>query len=273
MRPISLVLLATALALAGCGNDGESSQDKADRPAPKGKPDRGDFLLKLRPPRGDDGDAAALLRDQDPQVLVEGLNENFRLPKDIAIIFETGQSNDDTSPYYDHGDGSVHVPYEFFYETVGVFLSTGSKERQAVDKAVATLEFVIYHEVGHALTDVLKLPVTGREEDAVDGLATAILTLAVDQGSKSVLTAAHWFAALSDLGGDTIGADQFADAHSLDDQRFFSLLCWVYGSDPDRYAKLVERGDLPKGRAAGCPDEYVQNVSSWVELLDPWLKE
>ena len=270
-----LLALGLALAVGGCGDDDDekSSRDATYKPGPKGKPDKGDFVLDMRRPRGDDGDAAAILRQQEPQILVDGLNENFRLPRDIAIIFETGESDDDTSPYYDPNDGNIHVPYEFFYETIGVFLSLGSNDARAIDEAVATLEFVLYHEVGHALTDALNLPVTGREEDAVDGLATAILTLAVAKGSQSVLTAADWFSGLSQLSGNTIGADQFADVHSLDDQRFFSLLCWVFGSDPDKHKGLVRSGALPRSRALGCVDEYVQNVESWIELLDPWLNE
>jgi hypothetical protein len=271
--------VAAGAAFAGCadGDDAQSSRDQAyeaeRKPGQKGKPDEGDFVLELRQPRGDDGDAHALIKDQDPKILVEGLNENFRLPRDIKIIFETGQNDDDTSPYYDPDDGNIHVPYEFFYETIGVFLETGDGEDAAVDNAVDALEFVIYHEVAHALIDALRIPVTGREEDAADGLATAILTLAVEQGPGTVLTAADWFYALSELGGDTIGADQFADVHSLDDQRFYSLVCWVYGSNPDRYVRLIKRGDLPKSRAVGCVDEYLQNVESWIELLDPWLNE
>lgn len=273
----ALPVLALACVIAtGCGDDEPSSRDTAYKPPaakPKGKPDKGDFIVTLKRPRGDDGDAAFLVRAERPKIIAEGLNENFRLPRDIEIIFETGESDDDTSPYYDPNDGSIHVPYEFFYETIGVFLSSGDKEGVAVENAVDALEFVIYHEVGHALIDALRIPITGREEDAADGLAAGILTLAIEQGADTVLTAADWFAGLSEQSGDTIGADQFADVHSLDDQRFYSLLCWVYGSDPDRFAWLVEEGDLPEGRAAGCPEEYLQNVSSWIELLDPWLKE
>lgn len=275
---LACAVLGLAVVLGGCGDgkrEGESSRDQSYKPAPldKGKPDKGDFVLDMKKPKGDDADAAFLLKDQEPQILVDGLNETFRLPRDIRIILETGASDDDTSPYYDPTDGNVHVPYEFFYETVGVFLELGDKERVALDEGVAALEFVVYHEIGHALVDTLRIPITGREEDAVDGLAAAILTLAVDEGAESLLTAADWFAGLSELGGDTIGAEQFADVHSLDDQRFYSLLCWVYGSDPDTYVFLVKDGDLPKSRASGCVDEYLQNVSSWVELLDPWLKE
>ena len=265
-----------ALALAGCGDgDSDSAREGAYKPPPESKrvkPDKGDFTLELRKPRGDDRDAHDLLREQEPRVVTDGLNESFRLPRDIAIIFETIPGGD-TSPYYDPADGNIHVPYEFFYEAIGVFLGLGSKDEEAIDEAIDVVEFVVYHEVGHALVDALDIPVTGREEDAVDGLAAAILIGVIEQGAGTVLTAADWFAGLSEFGGDTIVAEQFADVHSLDDQRFYSLLCWVYGSNPDRYRWLVRNGDLPRSRALGCPEEFVQNVESWVKLLDPWLKD
>ena len=271
-----LVPLALALAIAGCGDgDSESAREGAYKPpanSTRVKPDNGDFILKLKRPRGDDRDAHALLVEQEPEIVVEGLNENFRLPRDITIVFETLPKGD-TSPYYDPNDGNIHIPYEFLYETLGVFLELGSGDEEAIDEAVDVLEFVVYHEVGHALVDALNIPITGREEDAVDGLAASILIGVVEQGTGTVLTAADWFAGLSAFGGDTIVAEQFADVHSLDDQRFYSLLCWVYGSDPDRHAGLVKRGDLPRSRALGCNEEFIQNVESWLKLLDPWLKD
>ena len=51
------------------------------------------------------------------------------------------------------------------------------------DEAVAgAFIFVFFHELGHALIDVYELPITGREEDAVDQLSTWILTDGTDDG-------------------------------------------------------------------------------------------
>lgn len=275
-RPLVLVLPLVAVALAACGADDDAAEEGATRTDTTAiEKDTGDFLLRLERGKREDEGIREFVKEQEPEVLVEGLNENFRLPRDIPIVFRSLRKSDegDTSPYYDPERPAVHVPYDFVAETVAVFEETGSSEDDAFEEAIDTTEFVIYHEIGHALVDVLDLPVTGREEDAVDGLATAVLTAAVEEGSETVLTAADWFSALSELGGDELGVEQFADEHSLDDQRFFNLLCWVYGSDPDKYADLVEDGDLPEDRALACPDEYIQNVESWVELLEPWLKD
>ena len=127
---------------------------------------------------------------------------------------------------------------------------------QALDGA---LRFIALHELGHALVDVLQLPVTGREEDAVDQFAVWLLL--ADDDSAAVLSAASLF------GSEISGATDLAAAHSLDQQRYFSMLCWVYGSDVQWRGALIEDWSLPAERAAGCSDEYAQLGRSWQRLL------
>lgn len=50
-----------------------------------------------------------------------------------------------------------------------------------------------YHEVGHALVDVLELPITGKEEDAVDQLSTYVLVEDADGGEVAALDGAVAF--------------------------------------------------------------------------------
>ena len=275
---LACAVLGLAVVLGGCGDgkrEGESSRDQSYKPAPldKGKPDKGDFVLDMKKPKGDDADAAFLLKDQEPQILVDGLNETFRLPRDIRIILETGASDDDTSPYYDPNGRKRPRAVRVLLRDGGRVprargQGAGGPRRGRLGARVRGLP-----RVGHALVDRLQDPDHGPRGGRRRRPGHRDPHPGRGRGADTVLTAADWFAGLSELGSDTIGAEEFADVHSLDDQRFYSLLCWVYGSDPDTYAFLVKDGDLPKGRALGCPDEYIRNVESWIELLDPWLKE
>ena len=69
------------------------------------------------------------------------------------------------------------------YETMQVLLDRGqqlAKDQELGDDyaqkyLAANLRFVLLHETGHALIDLLEIPVTGREEDAVDQLATTLM--------------------------------------------------------------------------------------------------
>jgi Putative metallopeptidase len=61
----------------------------------------------------------------------------------------------------------------------------------------------------------------------------------------------------------------YSDEHSLNAQRYFNLLCIVYGRDPDHFSGIVERGMLPKERASRCPEESAKITRSWARLLLP----
>ena len=138
----------------------------------------------------------------------------------------------------------------------------------------ANVRFVIAHETGHAVIDLLDLPVTGREEDAVDQFATALMQRigGEDESPREVAQnlrlASHSFLA----GAETdVTMQAYADMHSLGLQRYFNLQCLLYGSDPERFAGMVERGDLPESRAKTCPAEARRANDAWVRLLAPHL--
>jgi Putative metallopeptidase len=102
-------------------------------------------------------------------------------------------------------------------------------EEELIKASDDTTLFVFYHEMGHALVDVLRLPITGKEEDAVDQLSTLILAESDDQGEgeDAALNGAIWFFLTGSENEITESA--FADEHSLGQQRFYNIACWVYG--------------------------------------------
>ncbi len=146
------------------------------------------------------------------------------------------------------------------------------EERVEIDDFVAgNVLFTLYHEIGHALVSEFDLPVLGREEDAVDALAALMMIPDEpdEQAEAWIIAAADWFV-LSDYhyGGD-LTDEHFADEHSLDLQRFYTLICLIYGSDPEGFAELAEYAGLPEDRAEGCSYELAQVARSWVTLLEP----
>ncbi|NZA27863.1 hypothetical protein H0E84_15905 [Luteimonas sp. SJ-92] len=138
----------------------------------------------------------------------------------------------------------------------------------------ANVRFIVLHETGHALVHLLDLPVTGRQEDAVDQLA-AILMLrfaALDETPADVIDnlrmAADWMLSRS-TGAYDLHA--YAAEHALGEQRYFNLQCLIYGTDPVEYAGIVGAGDLPATRARGCPRETQLANRAWLRLLLPHL--
>ena len=119
------------------------------------------------------------------------------------------------------------------------------------------------------LVDVLRLPAVGKEENAVDQLATIILIAHGEEGEEMAIDGAMAF--VLDSSEEAIEDLPFWDTHALDPQRFYNMMCWVYGSDPEGYAGMVTEGDLPEERAESCPEEYERAADAWAELLAPYL--
>jgi len=137
---------------------------------------------------------------------------------------------------------------------------------------------LLLHEVSHAIFDQFKTPIFGREEDAADQLAAyVVLNLDKADRDKLVTAAIYLFASEAGvLGERKIGSkvvknrlQDFSGFHSTPAQRLYNILCMAYGSDPKRFARAVNSGALPRDRAAGCKDEYIQVQNAYRKLIVP----
>jgi Putative metallopeptidase len=144
-------------------------------------------------------------------------------------------------------------------------------EDDAAARFVASnLVATFYHEVGHALIDVLDLPVLGREEDAADALS-ALLTHHVwneEAATAIVYDAAFAYSAMvAEAERDGV-EPAYADTHSLDQQRYYNLVCLYLGAEPELRADAAAELGLPEDRALGCEEEFQLADGSWGALLD-----
>jgi hypothetical protein len=224
---------------------------------------------------GDEESVGQLFRQSGlVDLIVQGLNEVFALPSDINVIMTPYTSDVATDgPYWHEAKESIVFPYSFFIvmlETLQQANPTMSEE-DLLTVAIKASVFIIYHETAHALIDVLSLPVLGLEETAADGLAAAVLTLQADT-ADFVVAAAVLFGSFADVyGSGGHSASAYADNHMLDVQRYYNLMCFVYGADPASYSGLVP-AYLPESRANSCYAEAQQNLNSWLTLLEPYTK-
>ncbi|MEM7258419.1 MAG: DUF4344 domain-containing metallopeptidase [Pseudomonadota bacterium] len=201
----------------------------------------------------------------DSGVLEDGIgfiNEAFTLKRDIKIILGA-----EDGPLYDPSTSEIHMPYHFYIEVLdriaGLESDIEEQELFANDAMLHTL----YHELGHALVDQLELPVVGKEEDAVDGLASMLLLEYYEEGASMAANAAELFALEGEDRGKLEEAD-FWDEHSLDEQRYYSTLCHIVGSDPDKYQGMADDIGFSEDRVAFCEESYERMVYDWETLLD-----
>jgi hypothetical protein len=197
------------------------------------------------------------------QELASGLNEIFVLPRDIGMRFaECGEAN----AYYDPSNREIWMCLELMDGMAETLEGQFEDEESTTNALAGAFVAVALHEVGHALVDVLEIPITGREEDAVDQLSAWMLIEAEDVDSVRGAAATYYV-------DEDVGDEDFAGEHSLNKQRYFNLVCWAYGSDPDNQQDLIESWELPQARADRCVDEYALLDRSWTNLLKDHLRE
>jgi hypothetical protein len=200
------------------------------------------------------------------EILAAALNNSGLVMRtDILISFQDcGEAN----AFYDPEpqNRQIVMCYELITQMTEDFakLNKSSLEAALLDAIYASI-FVFYHELGHALIDVLELPVVGKEEDAVDQFSAIILLNSGtdDLDKKTILNAAAWFGIKPKIPA--------WDEHAPNDVRFYYLVCLVYGSDPKEYKPLTKV--LPPDRANRCPREYEKIAASWSKLLLPHFAE
>jgi hypothetical protein len=142
--------------------------------------------------------------------------------------------------------------------------------RKMADFVAGNVSFAMLHETGHGLIADMGLPVLGSEEDAADTYATvAMLTTGTSAYLGALYGAAKgWF--YSDQNDRMHGEPvAFYDAHGLDVQRAYRIVCLMVGSDPAKFKDLADETKLPEDRRDGCAADLAEAKASWVKALDP----
>jgi hypothetical protein len=205
-----------------------------------------------------------LKRNRVLEQLSAALSDGVRLPKPLVLgTTECGMPN----AFYSRQHGAIVMCLDLI-EHLGNGItrdfgriSTSQEMNEAISGAVT---FVLFHELGHALIDQLRLPVLGREEDAADQIGAFFILLTPN--SQQALAGALWFFKQRTI---FYTRQHFAGEHSLGPQRQTNLACWAYGSDQSKYGYLLNGPFLPKQRAVRCADEYAQLQSAVRRLLEP----
>ncbi len=208
--------------------------------------------------------------DQDKVNVMDGIvnyiNETFKLEYSITLVIGSGRV-----AYADGRDRVIFIPFSFFEEARQLFSQAGKGDliNQAVSDAFL---HTVLHELGHLLIEMHDIPIVGREEDAVDALATALMIDSFTRGAQRVEHIAELYG-LEREEIKNLRKWDFIGEHSLNIQRHYQMLCHVYGSAPDKYKELKRRVGFSDDRADICIDEYQQITQGWFQLLEPYFQE
>ena len=129
---------------------------------------------------------------------------------------------------------------------------------------------ILYHELGHALIDILLLPVFGQEEDAADTLSVLMMDAHFDDdAARAILSDTAWSFQMDDAVRAADGVEvAFWDVHGPDLQRLYNTVCLAYGASPETRRDMVEKFDLPEDRVETCEEEYEVAADSWGGALE-----
>ena len=216
-----------------------------------------------------------MLKENRALERIKELLAPVRWPSTLRLeLKECGEAN----AWYE--DAVISVCYEYLED---MWRSANSSKRPAAiareDAFIGPLVDTFLHEAGHAIFDLLKVPLLGREEDAADALAAYyVLQFPAEKKKRLIAGSAYAYAAelrvrkARDLTRPRFDVGRhvtFADEHGTPAQRLYNLLCIAYGSDKVLFAEVVEKGFLPKERAEKCEDEYAQIDHAYRTLIAP----
>lgn len=288
------VALLAALTLAGCGSSGKdgANAEPKETPTTAEAVEDVDIEVAWADPNTDPADlnggvipalaardggsieqlAKVILEAGEVDGIAEGFSENFIIPEGLQIQVVSGEEG----PNYNPGTKTLTLSYGFAALTGEIIAQSQPEisEEELGKQWAAVNDFILIHELAHAFVDVLDITVTGREEDAADGMATYFFTDSVPGGAEYAFAAANFFAALQQVQGDPDLA-QYAGEHSLSIQRAGDIACKVAGQSEENMNIVAQIGGhlITADRLARCPSEYQQMSEAWSKILGEHLAD
>ena len=212
-----------------------------------------------------------MLRERRVLEKLQEIFSPFQLP--IELTFKTVGCDGLSNAWYSRP--TVTICYEYLAEIQrDMPKETTPAGVTPVDALLGQFFYAVAHEAGHAIFDLLNVPVFGYQEDAADQFAGyIILQFGKADARRLILGAAHSYQKYVQNPTVTAPLTAFSDEHGPPAQRFYNLLCLAYGADPVLFADVVEMKHLPKERARLCRRQYGELNYAFHQLIVPHLDQ
>ncbi len=209
------------------------------------------------------------------------LNGYLRLRKPILLVVSSCSK---ANASFDPNSNTVRLCYQLVSEIMDPLSELPNDDMSLagsvdagmdmVDEAISISRFFLFHEVGHALIATLRLPVTGRKEDAADQLGIVLLekNFGGPNGPAGVDIAGAGLVFSAWARDQGITYDALTDVHALPDQRAANITCWEYASDTTGVLRPADRLLLSSARVNQCEEEWGTIRASWTALLRPFIR-
>ncbi|MBK8953505.1 MAG: hypothetical protein IPM85_15805 [Chitinophagaceae bacterium] len=189
------------------------------------------------------------------------VNDVFRMDRQLTLsLRDCGVIN----AFYSSDRKELILCYQMLDYLYKNYVDSIPDPTELGEKIGNVLSFIYFHEIGHAMIDLLDIPLTGKEEDAADYFSFYFLASnEVPEGVKATMEGANFFLQnYQKMINDTAylrlkkeGKEPqlpFWDEHSLDMQRFYTIAALIYGSNPEKYDYFIESGFFGWPPASDC---------------------
>ena len=207
--------------------------------ADESRPNR--ILIEYVPPKNPDHQRIyEALKERKVLEKLQEIFSPFKLPIDVTL--KTVGCDGVDNAWYQRP--TMTICYEYLAEIV----KTAPKETTPAgitpqDAMIGQLFYVVGHEMGHCMFDLLNVPLFGRPEDAADQFAAYLmLKLGKDQARRLIGGAAYTYKDYVEIKKVAVPQTAFADVHGAPMQRLYNMLCMAYGADPADFGDLVDKG-------------------------------
>ena len=193
----------------------------------------------------------------------------FQLP--IELTFKTVGCDGASNAWYSRP--TVTICYEYLAEIQrDMPKETTAAGVTPADAVLGQFFYAVAHEAGHAMFDLLGVPIFGHQEDAADQFAGyIILQFGKAEARRLIVGAANSYSKYVKNPTVTAPLTAFSDEHGPPAQRYYNLLCLAYGADPVVFADVVDKNYLPKERARLCRGQYGELNYAFHQLIAPHL--
>jgi hypothetical protein len=190
----------------------------------------------------------------------------LKLPRILRVSVEPCGT---VNAFYDGDHWRIIMCYEII-DTIELMApkTTSPEGITRAEAIIGGFVGILLHEGGHAVSDLFRLPVLGREEDSADDISAFIMLQFGEEVARTAIkgTVYIWLK-LSEGGGGI-----YWDTHSTSAQRYANYLCMAYGRDPQVFKELADQWLSPE-RAPNCAHEYQQTLNAFNKTIRPHVDE
>jgi len=191
------------------------------------------------------------------------VNRSLKLNASIVVRFYEGDEQ-----FFDARENQIYIPASLLSQLYNRVIQRYEGEFVQQSIFTASLEQLLWYELGRALVFQYALPITGNEAYALDAFASVMMLNLRD--NPFILDAAEEFLLVERSNQWTQDGAQQSEAE-FDRARYQLIVCMTLGKDRRNYERYLEALSWTPEHLQQCEQRYRDQVKAWYGALTPHL--